>query len=167
MSRKSETRLQRKIHAALRKQCGGEWFKVHGGPFQAAGLGDLIGCCAGFYFMFEVKVPLKGKPSVLQLETLHLYRKAGAIACIVETPSQAVSLVKAAQASPRKRRKGRKLYKWICRTLRSTHGEDLGYGRSSRRTRRPRRPARWAVNQFNKYMGKIPKGETWPLHGMP
>src|SRR3546814_10174529 len=93
---------------------------------------DIIGCVDGQFYGFEVKVPLKGKPSELQLETLAEWREQGAIACIVESPAQAVSLVKAAQATPEKRRRGNKLYRWICRTLRAAHGEDMGYGRGPR-----------------------------------
>lgn len=169
MARKKETGLQRRIKAALIKQCGGKWWKVHGSAFQEAGQPDLDGVCDGIPFKFEVKVPLEGKPSEIQLETLAEWREVGAVACIVETPSQAVALVKAAKKASEKGYRGDRLYKWICRTLRATHGEDLGYGRSTVRAvrRKPRRSADWAKNQFIQHLGKIPGGKATPVYGAP
>src|SRR4051812_43230583 len=103
MAKKTESRLQQRIRKALLKECGGKWWKVHGSAFQESGQPDLDGVCETFSFKFEVKVPLTGKPSELQLQTLAEWREAGAIACIVESAAQAVSLVKAATASPEKR----------------------------------------------------------------
>ena len=82
----AETRRQRKLQAYLRKQYPGVWlFKVHGGPFQPAGLPDLIGCLpGGRFFGFEVKEP-KGEATDLQLETLADIRAAGGIAAVVVT----------------------------------------------------------------------------------
>lgn len=168
MAKKAESRRQLKIRKDLKSSVGGKWVKVHGGPFQEAGLPDLDGVVTGLSFRFEVKEPIEGAPSELQLAQLEEYRKAGAIACIVETSSQAVALVKAAQESPDIRRKShRKIYRWICATLRSTHGEDLGYGRGSSSSRRPRRSARWAQNQSLKYLGEILPGKDGLLLGMP
>lgn len=168
MVKKAESLRQAKIKKDLKSTVGGKWTKIHGGPFQEAGLPDLIGTVEGLFFGFEVKEPLEGAPSELQLETLAEYREAGAIACIVETSSQAIALVKAAQASPDIRRKsGRKIYRWICDTLRATHGEDLGYGRGARGSRRPRRSARWAEDQSRKYLAKVFHRETRVICGMP
>lgn len=169
MSKKAESRLQQRIKKALIKECGGKWWKVHGSAFQESGQPDLDGVVDGISFKFEVKVPLHGRPSALQLQTMHEWRKVGAIACLVETPSQAISLVRAATSSPEKRRKGRKLYKWICATLRSTHGEDMGYGRSTVRGVRTksRRTPSWAKDQFIKYMGEVPFREAAPLLCVP
>ena len=169
MAKKKESGLQQRIKKTLIREVGGKWWKVHGSAFQEAGQPDLDGVVDGISFKFEVKVPLEGKPSTLQLTTLAEWRDQGSIACIVESPSQAVALVKEAQASPDKRRRGRALYRWICRTLRSTHGEDMGYGRSTVRGRKriPRRSARWAVDQLEKYLGEIPSGETSLVLGAP
>lgn len=169
MAKKAESRLQQRIKKALLKEVGGKWWKVHGSAFQESGQPDLDGVVNGFSFKFEVKVPIEGGPSDLQLRTLHEWRKAGSIACIVETPSQAVSLVKEALSTPKKRRRGNSQYRWICRTLRATHGEDLGYGRSTNRRKKskPRRSARWAVDQFRKHLGKIPKGTPALVYGAP
>jgi hypothetical protein len=168
MAKKKESKRQQKIKADLKKTVGGKWYKVHGGPFQEAGIPDLDGVVEGLSFKFEVKEPIEGAPSELQLETLEEYRKVGAIACIVEISSQAIALVEAAKASPGIRRKShRKIYKWICATLRATHGEDLGYGRCPSGSRRPRRSARWAQNQSIKYLGKVLPGKDGLLLGMP
>lgn len=169
MAKKSESRLQQRIHKALVREVGGKWWKVHGSAFQEAGQPDLDGVVDGISFKFEIKIPLEGTPSELQLQTLIEWRNVGSIACILETPSQAVALVKAAQASPEKRRRGDTLYGWICRTLRSTHGEDMGYGRRAVRGRKrvPRRSTRWAVNQLKKHLGKVYQGETSLVYGAP
>src|ERR1700739_2145430 len=132
MAKKKESRRQQNIQKTLRKQVGGKWWKVHGSSFQEAGQPDLDGAVDGIPFKFEVKEPLEGKPSELQLQQLAEWRDVGVIACIVETPSQAVALVKAAQDSPGSWGRGRRCYRWICRTLRATHGQDMGYGRGTR-----------------------------------
>jgi hypothetical protein len=168
VAKKAESRLQKRISTKLKKQCGGKWYKVHGGPFQEKFKPDLDGVCEGLAFKFEVKIPLEGTPSEGQLEELERYREAGAIACIVETPDQAVTLVKAATASPSIRCKGGiEIYRWICATLRAAYGEDLGYGRGARGSRRPRRSARWAQEQSLKYLGEVLPGKDGLLLGMP
>lgn len=169
MAKKAESRLQQKIKKDLRSEVGGKWFKVHGSGFQEAGQPDIIGSVEGFFFGFEVKVPCDGKPSELQLQTLEDWRNEGAVACIVESSSQAIALVKAFTSASSKRRKGRKLYKWICSTLCSTHGEDMGYGRRVGRGkgRNPRRSARWAEDQLKKYLGKVPGGKATLVLGAP
>lgn len=172
MAKKAESRLQQRIAKALKAE-GVKLFKVHGSAFQESGQPDLIGCINGqtfgIFLGFEVKIPIKGAPSELQLETLLEWRERGAIACIVETPSQAVALVKAAQAASGKRYRGDRLYRWICRTLRATHGEDLGYGRATRggKGRNKKRSARWAVDQFRKHLGEVPGGENALVLGAP
>lgn len=169
MAKKAESRRQQNIKKKLKARCGGKWWKVHGSSFQEAGMPDIDGVCQGISFKFEVKEPLTGEPSDIQLETLAEWREAGAIACIVETPEQAITLVEAAIASSANRHRGDRLYRWICRTLRAAYGEDLGYGRSprGRKGRQPRRSARWAVDQFRKHMGKVPGGEARMVLGAP
>ena len=169
MAKKKETGLQRRIKKALIKECGGKWWKVHGSAFQEAGQPDLDGVVDHVSFKFEVKVPREGTPSELQLETLCEWRAVGSVACIVESPDQAVALVKAATDPSAKRRKGDKLYRWICRTLRAAHGEDMGYGRRPRsgKVRNPRRSSRWAVDQFKKHLGKVPKRKDPLVLGAP
>ena len=55
MSKKPETLLVDKIMLWL-KAGGGLWVKIHGGPFQEAGISDIIGCYEGHFVAIEVKV---------------------------------------------------------------------------------------------------------------
>ena len=92
---KEETRLQQRIRKTLDREVGGWWVKIWGGPFQASGLPDIIGCVEGYFFGFEVKVPEKGKASPIQLKVLHdIKTKGGACAAIVTSADEAVELVR-------------------------------------------------------------------------
>lgn len=52
-----EKALRSKIIKHLRTRYGGLWFVVHGGPFQSAGISDILGCWRGRFVAFEVKRP--------------------------------------------------------------------------------------------------------------
>lgn len=94
MAKKRETRRQQKIRRALKAKYGhDQWnFKVHGGPFQQDGIGDIMGVVHGFGFMFEVKEP-DGEASEIQIETVADYKRAGGIAAIIETADEAIRLI--------------------------------------------------------------------------
>src|SRR5262245_24500684 len=91
MAKKRETRRQKKIQKLLRAEFGKDiWLtKIHGGPFQDAGLPDLMGYYRGYGFAFEVKEP-DGEPSELQLETLADMKRAGAVTGIITTAREAI-----------------------------------------------------------------------------
>lgn len=91
---KPESRLQRKIKAALLEAFPGSvWHKIHGGPMQNVGIGDLLGCVKGVYCNLEVKIrPRRATPA--QLLEIREVRRAGGIAGVVYTPEQAVRGVK-------------------------------------------------------------------------
>lgn len=72
---KPETGIVDKIMLWL-KAGGGWWFKSHGGPFQVAGLPDIIGCYEGRFVAIEVKIPGK-KPSKLQELVMGAINEAG------------------------------------------------------------------------------------------
>ena len=95
MAKQPESRLQKKIQDLLRKEVGGWWFKVWGGPFTPAGIPDLIGCVDGMFFALEVKLPKKSsKPSAIQLETIRdIVMKGGGCATIVRSEEEAVEVV--------------------------------------------------------------------------
>lgn len=94
MATKAESRLQRRIQQYIRLQYPDVWlFKVHGGPFQPAGIPDLIGCLRGRMFGFEVKRPGHETPSVIQQRTIKRLRAAGAIACVVTSPREALDIL--------------------------------------------------------------------------
>lgn len=125
MSTQPETRLQQRIQKRLKKEVGGWWFKVHGGPFQAAGIPDLIGCVEGLFFGFEVKTAT-GAPSEIQIFTLRAIRqKGGAVAKIVRTPEAAVAHVRKAIGN---RRLPHDVNKKGCWEFKG-HRNEQGYGR--------------------------------------
>lgn len=89
----NETTIVKAIQARLRSR-GANVLKLHGGPYQPAGL-DLFGCApaiAGRMFVLEVKVPGKDatpRQSVL----LEQWRRAGAIIGTVTSADEAEALV--------------------------------------------------------------------------
>jgi hypothetical protein len=104
MPRKKETRLQLRIHDALRREFPELWgFKVHGNEFQREGLPDRIYCICGLFFAFEVKRPGE-KPTRLQEYEIEKIKAAGGVASIVEDAATAIELVRAALARAKKRR---------------------------------------------------------------
>lgn len=67
---------------------GGFWFKVHGGPFQLAGIPDIIGCYRGRFIAFEVKRPGKN-PTQLQAYMLGRITRAGGVALVIRSVTDA------------------------------------------------------------------------------
>lgn len=63
-------------------------FKMHGGPYATAGVPDIIGVHAGFFFGIEVKQPGK-KPTKLQEHTMKLIERAGGMCCVATTVEEA------------------------------------------------------------------------------
>ena len=97
MTKKPETNLQRKIKEHLQKTFGGVWHKIHGGPFQSAGIGDLVGCCKGYYFNLEVKQNKLGKkyePTEIQQKEIDDVNKEGGCGACVKSPEQAEQVVR-------------------------------------------------------------------------
>lgn len=119
MATQPETRLQRRIQKALKKRHPNSWwFKVWGGPFQSAGIPDLVGCVPititpdmvgktfGLFCAEEVKLPIKSsKPSELQLLTIEDITYAGGCSGIVRSTLEAVELIECHfPSSPAKRK---------------------------------------------------------------
>lgn len=73
---------------------------MHGGPFQKAGVPDLVGCVNGRFFALEVKVPGED-PTKLQVKTMAKIRDEGGISTTVESPEEAVRIVRAATRLPK------------------------------------------------------------------
>lgn len=69
-----ETQIVKSIKHALEKEYGGVWYKIHGGPYQEAGIPDIIGVVSGRFFAFEVKRPERrhnvSKQQVYQLDRI-------------------------------------------------------------------------------------------------
>jgi len=138
MTQKPETRLQRRIVRALKKEVGGWWAKIYVGPFQQAGIPDLLGCVEGLFFALEVKMPGE-EPSEIQIKTMKDIRTVGgAIARTVTSPEQAVRVVLNALARAEKSRKVRPTKQRDKSVLRSRDREDArnassdGRGKSGR-----------------------------------
>ena len=94
MSSQREGELARAIIQALSARVGGFWCKIHGGPFQKAGLPDIVGCVDGKFFGIEVKMPGK-EPTALQARVLEEITDSGGYATWVTRVGQAVSEVEA------------------------------------------------------------------------
>lgn len=82
-----EKRITDSILAYLRARPRTWRFKVGAGPFQVAGLPDIIGVASGQFFAFEVKVPGK-HATPLQAATLAAIKRAGGIAETVTSVDQ-------------------------------------------------------------------------------
>lgn len=80
MGRKPETGLVHNIRDMLETSFPGFYFKTHGGPFQRAGLPDIIGLHRGRFIGIEVKIPgEENSLSKLQDKTLALIRTFGGV----------------------------------------------------------------------------------------
>jgi len=89
-----EGELARAIIQALSARVGGFWCKIHGGPFQKAGLPDIVGCVDGKFFGIEVKMPGK-MPTVLQFIVLDEICNSGGCAFWTTSVEAAVKEVEA------------------------------------------------------------------------
>lgn len=90
-----ENKLQGKIKSRLENQfLGSFWIKIHGGPYQQAGIPDLIGCVQGRFFALEVKLPGKEHTTTkLQKLTIEKILQAGGSAAVVSDPEDAAMFV--------------------------------------------------------------------------
>ena len=86
MSKKPESKRQRRIRLAIQSRYGKDVFlyKVHGNEYQPGGLPDLIGVVYGYFFGLEVKEP-EGSVSAVQLKRIEQIHRAGGIAGVVVT----------------------------------------------------------------------------------
>jgi len=86
-----ESVLTKKILKALESEVGGWWMKVHGGPYQAAGVPDLLGCVNGKFIALEVKRPGNRRGlTPLQAEVISQIKENGGVACKVESVREAL-----------------------------------------------------------------------------
>jgi len=76
-----EKRVLAYAKTVLDQQSGIWYFKVHGGPFQTAGIPDILGIYRGLGFGIELKTD-DGKPTLLQEQTIEQMRAAGGFADI-------------------------------------------------------------------------------------
>lgn len=83
-----ESRLSRQIMAELRAR-GAFVFKVWGSEHMMAGLPDIVGCYRGRFVAVETKMP-GGRVSTRQLYVLDKIRRAGGIAVVAQSVSEAM-----------------------------------------------------------------------------
>ena len=96
MAKGPEARLQKKIKGALEDNFEGSfWFIVHGGPYQAKGIPDIIGCINGKFIGIEVKIPGREKKlTVIQARIIKLINQAGGLAFMTTSVEQALKTIK-------------------------------------------------------------------------
>lgn len=98
-----ESRLVTKIIQAVKAEWPDAWvFKVHGSPYQMAGVPDLLVVVDGRLYAFEVKCRkagesahhARGRASLVQRAQIDQLRRAGAVADVILTPEEALQLIK-------------------------------------------------------------------------
>ena len=72
---------------------GGFWIKVHGSPFQIAGIPDIIGCYKGRFIAIEAKRDAAGKPTLLQAYVMKKIRAAGGVTALIFTADMAEAIL--------------------------------------------------------------------------
>lgn len=95
MASKPETKIVKKCMALLNKKYPGFYFKTHGGPYQKAGLPDIIGVYKGRFIGVEIKCP--GKEDTLtdlQSKTIRRIVLAGGVAFMATSPQQIDEILK-------------------------------------------------------------------------
>nr|UWG22155.1 MAG: VRR-NUC domain [Bacteriophage sp.] len=99
---KKESYYQDKIKKTLQKKYPGDFVrKITQGAYSEAGIPDILFIRDGHYFGFEVKRPVVGVPSKIQLKTIEKIREAGGTAAIVVWPEQAIAEVEKYEKSKR------------------------------------------------------------------
>jgi len=68
------------------------WFKVHGGPFQRAGVPDIVACVSGRFVALEVKRP-GNRSTARQLSCQRAIDKAGGIVAEVTSVEEVLELL--------------------------------------------------------------------------
>lgn len=92
---REEGYYQTKIMNAIRKEYprAAVWKNTQG-SYSTAGTPDLSVIVGGVFFGFEVKRPVLGEVSKLQLEAIEKIRKAGGSAAVVRWPEEALAMIR-------------------------------------------------------------------------
>ena len=69
-------------------------FKVHGGPFQRAGVPDIIACINGRFVGIEVKRPKGGRTSAIQEYNIDGITQSGGIAFVATSVAEVITNLK-------------------------------------------------------------------------
>lgn len=86
-----ESTVVKRVLAYLNSR-GGFWMKVHGGPFQLAGVPDIIGCYRGRFVAMEAKRPGKN-PTRLQEYMLGRITAAGGVTAVIRSVDDARAVI--------------------------------------------------------------------------
>lgn len=91
-----EPYYQKKVKDGIETEYGSEAVvvKIAQGPFSEGGVADLMCVYRGHYFGFEVKRPVVGVPSKLQLAMQERVRYAGGTYEFVSWPEEAVAIIR-------------------------------------------------------------------------
>lgn len=92
MASQPERVVTDRIMRILRAMDGVWCFKAHGGPFQRAGVPDIIGCIDERFFAIEVKAR-SGKTTALQELTIQHIIAAGGLAGVATSVEQALDIL--------------------------------------------------------------------------
>ncbi len=127
MAKKPESRLQKRIHKALKARWPKSWWvKFHGGVFSAAGVPDLLGCVNGQFFAFEVKCPGKLRTlTPIQAQVIYQLQRAGACASAITSVEEALALVEAIAPPPARWRELQSKTERIISSVRAADGKDM------------------------------------------
>ena len=86
-----EVTIQKNIIRYL-KDLGAWCLKVHGSPYQRAGVPDLLCCHEGLFYAFEVKRP-GARPTPLQAHELEQVQTAGGTAAVVTSVEDVQNII--------------------------------------------------------------------------
>jgi hypothetical protein len=101
-----EKDVVKSIRKALDKHYPGFYFKTHGGPFQRAGLPDIMGVHQGRFIGIEVKRPgKKHNESSIQEYVRNRISLAGGIAFVATSQEEVINKLKEVFANGKSRKK--------------------------------------------------------------
>lgn len=146
MSSKSESGLQRRIRRGLEKAFGGFWFKVHGGPFQMAGIPDLLGCVEGRFIAIEIKTD-KGVLSALQVETIRRIKRQKGVVGVARSLDEAILIMECAGFAAKESRRVPRKTKRQRLLRRAGNRKDVHSDGPDRAVARSKRPDRVATDK--------------------
>ena len=91
-----ESYYQDKIKRALQKRYPHAYIaKIAQGEYSQGGIPDILFILDGHYFAFEVKRPIFGELSKLQIVAIKKIRQAGGTAAVVSWPEEAINEIDA------------------------------------------------------------------------
>jgi hypothetical protein len=99
---KNESQLTGQIQKAIQTAYPDSFnFKVHGGPYQLAGMPDLVACVKGLFIGLEIKhqkpgeseTHARGRVTTIQTIMLDKVKKAGGASSVVLSAAEALEVI--------------------------------------------------------------------------